>query len=337
MTVVEPASSVIAESIVIDGCAFFPRDWGERQVVSGITALQVTVPMPWFDAREALHSIHAHLDLCDREPRYTIIKSIADILQAKAEGKVGLILGAQSARYFEYDVRLVEDVRTIGIRVTQLTYSDRNLLGDGCLEPTNVGLSRYGKQIVSEMNRVGIQIDLSHVGERTSLEAMEHSTKPCIFSHSNPKARSDNPRNLTDEQIKMCADRGGVIGLTPYAPANWVGGSEPPNIDDLIGHIEYVVDLTGADHVSIGSDSEITPGAYPAQVTQRLAGEFPEASAALRSGFPDVRRTKGFESMEAFPSLAEKLLDRGWTREDVKKLLGENLLRVYGQNWQVER
>ena len=111
--------------------------------------------------------------------------------------------------------------------------------------------------------------------------------------------------------------------------------SHPPSMDDVIGHIEYVVDLVGIDAVSFGTDSEVTPGSYPQFVIKRLGRDYPEAAAPLRAAHPDVRKTVGFESMESLEDLSNHLLDRGWSEADLRKLLGENLMRVYGQNWEV--
>ena len=124
-----------------------------------------------------------------------------EIRRAKAEGKVGLILASQDGSILESDPNLVEIFYRIGFRVIQLTYNERNLLGDGCHEPANAGLSRLGVEMIQAMNRIGMVLDLSHVGERTSLEAIEVSSKPVLFSHSNPRARADSARNITDEQI----------------------------------------------------------------------------------------------------------------------------------------
>ncbi len=327
------AQQLHRDAIVVDGCSFFATRWSDRMETSGVTALQMTVPMTWDGARDAISAYHAYNNLVEREPRFTIATSTQDIRDAKANGQVAFILGAQSGQFLETDERLVEVFHGLGVRVIQLTYNERNLLGDGCLEPKNEGLSPLGRQVIKAMNAAGIQIDLSHVGERTSLEAIELSTQPCIFSHSNPKALADNPRNITDEQIQSCVAGGGVVGVSPYAPIAWRGGDTPPTMDDVIAHIEYVAELVGPENVSIGTDSEVTPGSYPAQVTKRLATEYPEPSAPLRSRHPNVRKTTGFESMEQLPDLTARLAERGWTEDQIRGILGENLMRVYSKTW----
>jgi membrane dipeptidase len=154
-----------------------------------------------------------------------------------------------------------------------------------------------------------------------------------LFSHSNPRARADSPRNITDEQIEKCAASGGVVGATPYAPITWTGGAKPPDLDDFVGHVEHIAELVGVDHVCFGSDSEATPGAYPRELLRRMFSAHPEATAAFRETHPGIFLTEGFESMEALPQLTEHLIARGWSDGDVRKLLGENLLRVYEANW----
>jgi membrane dipeptidase len=320
-------------AIVVDGTSFFCQGWHQRLETAGVTALQLTVPWDGEGARQALGRCGEYFALVRREPRLAIVRSVAEIRRAKAEGRVGLILGSQDGSILETDPKLVEVFYRIGFRVIQLTYNDRNLLGDGCLEPANAGLSRLGMEMIQAMNRVGMVLDLSHVGERTSLEAIEVSSKPVIFSHSNPRARADCERNITDEQIRRCAATGGVVGATPYAPITWRGGSKPPDLDDFIGHVEHIAELVGVDHVSFGSDSEATPGAYPRELLRRLFTAHPGATAAFREAHPGIFLTDGFESMEALPQVTEKLLARNWSEADVSRFLGENLLRVYAANW----
>jgi len=329
----ERARSLHRQAIVVDGTSFFCQSWHERLETAGVTALQLTVPWDGEGARQAIGRCAEYFALVRREPRLTIVESVAEIRRAKAQGKVGLILTSQDGSILESDPNLVEVFYRIGFRVIQLTYNERNLLGDGCHEPANAGLSRLGIEMIQAMNRVGMVLDLSHVGERTSLEAIEVSSKPVLFSHSNPRARADSARNVSDEQIRRCAASGGVIGATPYAPITWTGGAKPPDLDDFIGHVEHIAELVGADHVSFGSDSEATPGAYPRELLRRLFTTHPEAIAAFREAHPGIFLTDGFESMEALPQVTEKLLARHWSEGDVRKFLGENLLRVYAANW----
>jgi membrane dipeptidase len=329
----ERARNLHRNAIVVDGTSFFCQGWHERLETAGVTALQLTVPWDGEGARQAIGRCAEYFALVRREPRLAIVTSVAGIRRAKADGKVGLILGSQDGSILENDPKLVEVFYRIGFRVIQLTYNERNLLGDGCQEPANAGLSRLGIEMIQAMGRVGMVLDLSHVGERTSLEAIEVSSKPVLISHSNPRARADSERNITDEQIRKCAASGGVIGATPYAPITWTGGAKPPDLDDFIGHVEYIAELVGVDHVSFGSDSEATPGAYPRELLRRLFTAHPQATAAFREAHPGIFLTDGFESMEALPQVTEKLLACGWSDGDVRKFLGENLLRVYASNW----
>ncbi|MCC6935943.1 MAG: dipeptidase [Thermomicrobiales bacterium] len=327
------AARLHKDAIVIDGCSFFSKGWHERLEVSGVTALQMTVPWPWDDARTAIRRYSEYYAIVRDEPRLNIVLTADDIKRNKAEGRVGFILGCQNAQILEDDPSLVEVFARLGVRVIQLAYNSRNLLADGCLESNDAGLSRLGRTMIQEMNRHGIQVDLSHTGERSSREAIELSEKPCIISHANPRTRSENPRNISDDLIKACAEAGGVIGVTPYAPINWTGGDAPPTLQDVVDHAEYLADLVGAEHISFGTDSEATPGAYPAAVTNHLSSSFPEPTASFRAKHPGLRKTVGFESMENLPEFTAALLARGWSEDDVRGVLGLNLLRVYGQNW----
>lgn len=333
VTVSDAAKALHTDAIVIDGCSFFYQGWTERMELSGITALQVGCGIPKDNARGVIKRIEAYYKYVREDDRVGIVETTEDIRAFKRAGKVGFILGAQRPYFLEDDPGLVEVFQRLGVRFMQIAYSERSLLADGCFENTNVGLSHFGRDVIREMNRVGIQVDLSHVGERSTLEAIEISEKPCIFSHSNPKARADHPRNITDEQIKLCAAAGGVIGVSPYPPICWTGGAKAPSIDDVVDHLEYIVELTGIDHVSIGTDSEATPGGYPPELTLHHANSYPEIKAKFAAAHPNVKKNDGFASMDEFPNLTAKLLDRGWSNEDIKKVLGENLMRAYKASW----
>lgn len=326
-------TNITATAMVIDGCSFFYDGWDARLEKAGVTALQMTIPWPGDDSRMAVKRYGEFLKKIEGDDRVVMVDSAAGIESCYQNKQVGFILGCQDGSILENDLHLVAAFHSLGVRVLQLTYNKRNLIGDGCLEPANAGLSMFGRKMIEEMNHLGMVVDLSHVGEKSSLEAMEISSQPCIFSHSNPKKRVDNPRNITDEQIRCCAEKNGVIGLSPWPPISWMGNEAPPTRDDFIGHLEYVVDLVGIHHVSIGTDSEATPGAYPAHLSKSLGVDYPESQEAYRRAFPDKKKTVGFESMEKIPDLADSLLERGWKEEDLKKVLGENLFRVYQEVW----
>jgi membrane dipeptidase len=302
--------------------------------IAGVTALQMTVPWVVEGARPAIARIEEYYELVRNDPRLGFVTQVADVQRMKDDGGVGFIIGCQDGSILEADTGLVEVFWRLGMRAIQLTYNARNLLGDGCLEPENAGLSQLGRRMIAEFNRVGMQLDLSHVGERTTLDAIDVSSQPVIFSHSNPIVRAGSPRNITDEQIKKCAARGGVIGATPFAASNWTGGAKPPDINDFVGHVEYIADLVGIDHVAFGTDSEATPGAYPVELRAWLQKTYPESSDALKEAHPGVATSEGIESMEGLPAVTAKLLEREWSDEDIRKFLGGNLLRVYAENWQ---
>jgi membrane dipeptidase len=333
MTSATQAKELHRSALVVDGTSFFCEGWNDRLEIAGVTALQMTVPWVVEGARAAIGRIEEYYELVRREPRLDFVTDLADVQRMKDEDRVGFIIGCQDGSILEADTGLVEVFWRLGMRAIQLTYNARNLLGDGCLEPENAGLSQLGRRMIAEFNRVGMQLDLSHVGERTTLDAIDASSRPVIFSHSNPITRAPSPRNVTDEQIKKCAARGGVIGATPFAPGNWTGGDKAPDIDDFVGHVEYIADLVGIDHVAFGTDSEATPGAYPVELRAWLGRTYPESSSRFKEVHPDVATSAGLESMEGLPAVTAKLLEREWPEEDIRKFLGGNLLRVYDENW----
>jgi len=219
------------------------------------------------------------------------------------------------------------------VRTIQLTYNTRNLLGDGVDEASDAGLSKLGRALVREMNEVGILVDLSHVGRRTSLDAIEASAQPCVFTHSNPRALVDVPRNITDEQIRAVARRGGVVGCSCFPPLVW-RGEGPPTLDDFVDAIDYVAQLVGVDHVAIGSDSEATTGAYPPELRASLRRQFAGTTGGFHSRFPLGQPVVGLEDgLGDWPKITRRLLERGYEPADVRKIIGGNLMRVFEQVW----
>ncbi|MCP4754986.1 MAG: peptidase M19 [Proteobacteria bacterium] len=334
----DEARRIHDDAVVIDGCSFFCEGYNDNLAASGLTALNITVPMPSDDVGEAVRRIVDTYELVRRDPKLSLIESVVDIETAKRAGQVGIIVGFQNARPMNhyYIGGMVDAFYRLGARIVVLAYNDRNFAADGCVSGVDAGLSREGKELVREMNRAGIVVDCSHTGERSSLEAIDLSDKPCVFSHSNPKARSRQPRNVTDEQIRAVASKGGVVALTPYPPLNWDGGRRVPTLDDFFDNVQYVVDLAGIDHVGIGTDKEATPGAYPRELILRELEHLPRSVGDYYNAFagnPEAVNLAGFPALAFLPLITQGLLDRGFDEPSVRKFLGLNFLRVFREVW----
>lgn len=334
----DEAKKLQNDSIIIDGCSFFCEGYDENLKASGITALNITVPDTSADADGAIKAIADYYTVVKRDPKLLLIETVDDIIRAKNEGKVGIIIGFQNSRPFchYYLDSMVEVFQRLGTRVSILAYNERNFAADGCIEESNAGLSQQGRELIAAMNHSGILIDLSHTGERSSLEAIDLSEKPCVFSHSNPKVRSNQKRNITDDQIRRIASRGGVVGLTPYPPMNWNGGKVVPTVNDFLDNVEYVVNMAGIDHVGIGTDKEATPGAYPRDVILR---ELPMLAISVGdyyntfSGNGQAVNLEGFPALAFLPVITQGLLNRGYDESSVRKILGGNFLRIFRDVW----
>jgi membrane dipeptidase len=218
-----------------------------------------------------------------------------------------------------------------------LAYNANNQLCGGCLDRTDGGLSLLGQRVVEECNRVGIVLDLSHTGRRSTLEIIDRSAHPCVYSHSNVDALVPSPRNIDDEQIRACTSRGGVIGLVSWGPLVMKPGTtHRPTLDEFIGHIDYVVQMTGsARHVAIGTDMSI--GTYPLHEHDPFgAPAYPSFTARYNEHVTaDIRsperNVEGYSDYAEIVSVAASLLARGFSEGDVHDILGGNLLRVFGE------
>lgn len=335
------AQAILDNSIVIDGLGGSliypsPRALNGTEYVqalgeAGVTALNVTmVSEPGYNSElgETLHAFFFNYRLIETNPnRLILIESAADIERAHAEGKTGVILSLQSAWVLGIDRTLVTILHKLGMRILQLTYMERNTLGSGCFEPVDLGLTSFGKQVVREMNRVGMVVDLSHGGYKTTMDAIATSQDPCVFTHANVRKLTDHPRNLQDDQIKACAERGGVIGLTPYAAYNEPSPGVRPTLENYLDHLEYAIDVAGIDHIGLGTD--FFEGKTAATwLTNSIYPEFKSDYATVNS-----RRAVGFENIMELPNVVNGLLKRGFSEEDIRKVLGGNFLRVFRQVW----
>ncbi|GAB2539786.1 dipeptidase [Nocardia heshunensis] len=242
-------------SIVIDGCApVLMQDLLEwkRFYKSGVTAIVATVTTS-DDMPGTIASLSQFHRLIESNPEeLLLIESVDDIREAKRSKRLGLALQFQNGRPLGRDVGMVEVYRRLGVKTIQLCYNYRNNIGDGCLEPANSGLSVFGRAAIRAMNERNVLVDLSHTGERTTLEAMEISTRVDVFTHANARAVRDHPRNLTDEQIRTVAEKGGVVGLCGFP--DFISTKPNPTMSDVMAHLEHMVGLVGIDHVAFGTD-----------------------------------------------------------------------------------
>ena len=335
----ERAAALHRDALVIDGSEAAPMtpEHFERLKQAGIDALNITViknmAAEFADGvthiQDLLDTLQAHGD------KLVLVRTTQDIHQARTQGKIGVIMGLQNARPVMSDLRYLRLLHALGVRIIQLTYNERNLLGDGCIEKANGGLSRFGRTVVKEMNRIGVVVDVAHCGERTTLEAIEESELPIVISHSNAKPLSPSPRNKTEPVLKLLAERGGVIGAVMWAPITYSDPKQRPGKKEFFANIDYLVEHAGIDHVGIGSDNgEGETRAEYELMFKHGGGTYPEITQVLGSWYNfDNRMVEGMESVTVFPSITEELLKRGYKDEDIRKILGGNWLRVYGQVW----
>lgn len=330
------ATQLHADALVMDAASFFCTGYDGDLAASGVDIINVMVPWPGDDFDQALQRVEAYYRLVREEPRLKLVLEPDDINAAKKSGVVGLVMGTQNARLIGDRVGRLEIMQRLGFRYLQLTYNERNFIGDGCAEPNDAGLSRFGREVVAAMNDVGIVVDVTHAGHRTALEALKLTTKPAMISHANPRALYDNPRNHRDDVIRALADTGGVMGCSLPSPFNWSGEDRQPTLEDFARAIEHVIDLVGDDHVAIGSDVVVTAGAYPPALSASLRGDLYLVSGAYYGKFgveKKVRKVRGIEDYRDWPRITEMLVKRGHGEATIRKVLGENLLRVYRENW----
>jgi membrane dipeptidase len=256
------------------------------------------------------------------------IDNVADIARAKQSGKIGVLVGIQDASHFNRpdDVNFFH---SIGQRVSQLTYNSRNLIGNGATERRDDGLSDFGVSIVERMNQVGMAVDVSHCGDRTSLDACEVSKKPVLITHSNCRALVPHPRCKTDEAIRAMAKSGGVMGITGVRM--FVRDREPTTIEHMMDHYDHVARLVGPEHLGVGSDMDLDGyDDLPEAENQRLRAAYKESYA-----FRERLDIEGVDHPQRMFDLTEALIRRKYSDAQIQGILGGNFQRVLGEIWSV--
>jgi membrane dipeptidase len=341
------------EAIVIDGLggpggassSDDPRAGLSEQEIkdtheSGVTCAHITVGAVGTTAPDAafvetVQGIAFWEREIDRHPEVLgRVRTVADISRSKKVKRTGLIYGVQDGVAFETNLTRLEDLHSLGLRVVQPTYNRRNLLGDGCLEPANAGLSKTGVEAIERMNALGILVDLSHCGRQTAADAIRVSKKPVAFTHTGCQALADHPRNRTDAELKAVADKGGVCGIyfMPY-----LSEGRQPTAADIVRHLEHMVQVAGEDHVSLGTDGNISATV----VDQKYKDAFAKNTRERREagiGAP-WETEEGYlfandlNTPRRFATLAMMLADRRHSAVRIEKILGGNLVRVFGETW----
>ncbi|WP_434631970.1 dipeptidase [Thermoanaerobacterium thermosaccharolyticum] len=248
-------------------------------------------------ATKTLKMIDKLYQLMEKTDKIKLILSGKDVEEAKNESKIGALLSIEGGEALEGDLALLRMFYKLGVRAMTLTWSLRNDLGDGILGSSDYGLTSFGKDVIKEMNRLGMIVDVSHLNERGFWDAINICEKPLIASHSDCKALCRHPRNLSDEQIKAIADKGGVIGIN-FCP-NFLRDDDNASIEDVLDHIEHIVNLVGINHVGFGSD------------------------------FDGIEKTPlGLDDVASFPKILDGLKKRGFSDDEINSISHDNFERI---------
>jgi membrane dipeptidase len=305
---------------------------------AGVTAMNVTVNLPGNgpDRFEKTIEIIAATEREVAAHPDVFIKVLggAQLLQAKHTHRTGIIMGCQDTTMLEGDLARLQVFCDLGVRICQPTYNRRNLMGDGCMETADGGLSQLGHEFIAELNRLHMVLDLSHAGPRTIAEGIAASKAPMAISHTGCRTLVDLPRNTYDKELKSLADRGGVAGIF-FMPFLVLSGQ--PHANDLIRHLEHAVNVCGEDHVGLGTDGTIG-GAIINDAY--LAAARKDHEDRVKAGISAPGETADifplipeYNDPQRFLHLANDLSRRGWPPSRIEKILGQNFLRLFSDVW----
>jgi membrane dipeptidase len=318
-------------ALVIDGLNIskWSRDVFASMQAGGITAANCTCCV-WEGFADTMRNIaqwrrwfREHADLI------LPVRDAADIRRAKEQGKVGIILGWQNTSAIDGDIRLLELFHDVGVRIVQLTYNTQNFVGAGCLERVDPGLSDFGAEVVAELNRLGMLIDLSHVGPVTARDAIRLSRQPACYTHVAPRALHDHARNRTDEELRFMVDHGGFVGVSTY-PLFLPRGYDS-TLDDAVAAIDYVIGVVGEDRVGFGTD--FLQDQDQATLDWFAHDKGTARRVLVRRGEGRPPMPKGLDGLADFQNLTAAMRRRGWREARIRKVLGENWLRLFGAVW----
>jgi membrane dipeptidase len=305
---------------------------------SGVTVIHFTINEPgngpgkFMAAVKTIAGVERELAL-HPDALMKVLKG-ADIQTAKMSRRLGIIYGCQDATMLEGDLKNLAVFKDLGVRIVQPTYNVRNLMGDGCIEKADGGLSKMGYDFIAEMNRQKLLLDLSHAGPRTIAEGIAASQAPMAITHTGCRALADLPRNTRDSELRALADRGGVVGIY-FMP--FLRESGQPHAEDLIRHIEHAVNVCGEDHVGLGTDGSLSgvplTDAYRAYFRKEVEARRKAGYGAPGESADVLTIVPEYNEPARFARLANDLANRGWPGTRVDKLLGANFARLFSEVW----
>lgn len=305
---------------------------------SGVTAVNLTVNIVGNGPRKFEETVaeiaFAERMIGDHPNHFMKVLKGADLKTAKDSGRMGFIYGFQDTSSLDGDLERLAVFHGLGVRIVQPVYNRRNLMGDGCLEPANGGLSTLGRELIAEINKQKILLDLSHAGARTQAEGIAASKSPMAITHTGCRALVDVPRNTHDSELKAVADRGGVVGIY-FMP--FLRASGQPHAEDLLKHLEHAVNVCGEDHVGLGTDGGISAIKLDdkyAAFQRKFFEDRQKAGIAAPGEAADVfNLVPEYNDEHRFLTLANDLSERGWNAKRIEKVLGANFARLFGEVW----
>ena len=325
------AASLYADALVWDQHGCLPLRPDENAVdalelyrTAGVDAVSINVGMDLTPTPDAFKVLAAfRRGLLARQSRYLIASSIEDVREARRSGRLAVTFDLEGTEPLDGEPALLGAFHELGVRTVLIAYNRRNRAGGGCHDDPQVGLTSYGRTLVSEMNRLGILVDATHCSQRTTFDLFECSSQPVVFSHSIPLGIKQHDRNVSDEQMRACAATGGVVGI------NGLGiflGENDASTDALVRAVDYAVSVVGPENVGLGLDyvfDQDELGAY----LERHPDVFP-----ADGGYTDLAPAR-FVSPSQLPELTATLLQLGYGESDVRAILGGNFVRVASQVW----
>ena len=318
------------DALVIDALCF-GREWGDEafRALRRANYSGIVESLPRRNLQTAIDAlVEWRTRVKENSDKITLALAAADFERAQKKKLTAVVMNFQDTIMLEGDIDNVDALHALGMRCCQLTYNFRNLVGDGCLERTNAGISEFGIEVIERMNELGVMIDLSHCGVQTTFDGIGFSKKPVAMTHTMCSAvRPDHPRAKSDKQIRACAEKGGVVGMIALG---YFIGPDPggdSTIETHADHIEHAVSIAGIEHVGISTDfppQGIEPWAtYEDWFVPRLDVFKPSYELRWPPWIPEL------DTPDRYRNLIAVLDRRGWSQGDMELLLGRNWLRLF--------